>query len=112
MNSPEACRTRLLKYMLPVIIISIAFNIPKFMEAEICWKLTANATEVEKLLLDYSTQISEDKNYKLTASTNNDLSARHNMADESGTHFPVCKGGINDVDILLTYDEIWKPRVS
>lgn len=34
-NSPEACRKRLLKYVVPVIILSFSFNIPKFMEARV-----------------------------------------------------------------------------
>ena len=33
MNSPEACRKRLMKYLLPVLFMSIIFNIPKFFEA-------------------------------------------------------------------------------
>merc|ERR1719295_1524164 len=37
MNSPEACKKRLLKYLIPVMIFSFAFNIPKFLEAEIDW---------------------------------------------------------------------------
>ena len=37
MNSPEACRRRLLRYVVPVILLSVVFNIPKFMEAEIHW---------------------------------------------------------------------------
>ena len=47
MNSPEACRRRLLKYLIPVVIFSVVFNIPKFLEAEIYWKITVdeNATE-------------------------------------------------------------------
>ncbi len=35
MNSPEAVRRRLLKYVIPVLILSILFNVPKFMEATI-----------------------------------------------------------------------------
>jgi hypothetical protein len=35
MNSPEACRKRLLKYLIPVLILAILFNLPKFMEARI-----------------------------------------------------------------------------
>ena len=103
MNSPQGIRKRLLKYLLPVIIISIAFNIPKFMEAEICWRNMLNNNETSKLVLEYSTI----NNW--TASVNDDLSARHNLPNS--TIFPVCHVG-DDVDILLTYDEIWKPRVS
>jgi len=35
MNSPEACRRRLLKYVVPVLVLSIVFNVPKFLDAEI-----------------------------------------------------------------------------
>ncbi len=35
MNSPEAVRARLAKYLIPVMIIAIVFNVPKFLEAEI-----------------------------------------------------------------------------
>lgn len=34
-NSPEACRRRLLKYVGPVVIVSILINIPKFLESEV-----------------------------------------------------------------------------
>lgn len=37
MNSPEACRKRLLKYVIPVFIFSIIFNITKFMEARLVY---------------------------------------------------------------------------
>ncbi len=54
MNSPEACRRRLLKYVIPVLILSILFNVPKFMEATIEMvppeqevMLTEAATEAE-----------------------------------------------------------------
>lgn len=36
-NSPEACRSRLLKYLIPVLIISIGFNVPKFLEAKVAY---------------------------------------------------------------------------
>ena len=35
MNSPEACRKRLLKYLIPVVVFSLVFNIPKFLEARL-----------------------------------------------------------------------------
>jgi hypothetical protein len=35
MNSPEACRRRFLKYVIPVFILAILFNLPKFLEATI-----------------------------------------------------------------------------
>ena len=38
MNSPRAIRSRLLKYLIPVVIFAISFNVPKFMEAEIKYK--------------------------------------------------------------------------
>ena len=37
MNSPEACRRRLFKYLIPVVVFSLVFNIPKFLEARIVW---------------------------------------------------------------------------
>ena len=35
MTSPGALRKRLLKYVIPVIAFSVAFNVPKFFEAKI-----------------------------------------------------------------------------
>ena len=35
LNSPGALRRRLLKYVIPVIAFSVAFNVPKFFEAKI-----------------------------------------------------------------------------
>merc|ERR1712223_2291972 len=34
-NSPEACKRRLLKYVIPVIFISTLLNIPKFLESKV-----------------------------------------------------------------------------
>ena len=34
-NSPQAVKSRLLKYLIPVVVISFAFNVPKFLEATI-----------------------------------------------------------------------------
>lgn len=34
-NSPEACKRRLLKYVVPVVLISTFINIPKFFESEV-----------------------------------------------------------------------------
>merc|ERR1712223_1285310 len=34
-NSPEACKRRLLKYVIPVILLSTLLNIPKFLESEV-----------------------------------------------------------------------------
>ena len=42
-NSPSALRNRLLKYLIPVIIISCVFNLPKFFEAQAKWKKQENA---------------------------------------------------------------------
>jgi hypothetical protein len=49
-NSPEACRKRLFKYVIPVIIISIIINIPKFLESYIetyykVWDAENNTTK-------------------------------------------------------------------
>jgi len=38
MNSREAIRNRLIKYLVPVILLSLTFNIPKFMEAKIVYR--------------------------------------------------------------------------
>ena len=35
MNSTDACKRRLMKYLFPVIVFSLIFNIPKFLEAKI-----------------------------------------------------------------------------
>ena len=43
-NSPEAVRGRLLKYLIPVIISSVAFNVPKFMEARVEYYADINGT--------------------------------------------------------------------
>ena len=39
MNSREAIRNRLIKYLIPVILLSVTFNIPKFMEAQLVYRL-------------------------------------------------------------------------
>ena len=49
MNNPKAIRDRLLKYLIPVIIFAIGFNVPKFMEATIVYKpvnQTVNVTTI------------------------------------------------------------------
>ena len=38
MNSREAIRNRLIKYLVPVILLSLTFNIPKFMEAKLVYR--------------------------------------------------------------------------
>ena len=43
LNNFRACLTRVLKYVIPVFILSVAFNTPKFMEAEI--KVDTNRTD-------------------------------------------------------------------
>lgn len=81
MNSPEACRRRLLKYVVPVFIFSILFNVPKFMEAELQWlppptptpmpttsTIAENDTEFFNITLDYlknSGLFSDDNNTML-----------------------------------------------
>ena len=40
MNDANAIRGRLLKYLLPVVIASIAFNIPKFLESRVSYDIT------------------------------------------------------------------------
>ena len=49
MNSPEACRRRLMKYLFPVIVFSLIFNIPKFLEAKIVW--SPSSTNVSETVL-------------------------------------------------------------
>ena len=51
-NSPEAVQMRLLKYLVPVVISSVAFNVPKFMEAEIEYEGTINGTEFNSTIHD------------------------------------------------------------
>ena len=38
MNSPEACRKRVAKYVVPVFAAALVFNIPKFLEAYVHWE--------------------------------------------------------------------------
>ena len=42
-NSPEAMRCRLLKYFIPVLVMSLVFNVPKFLECYVTWE-TTNST--------------------------------------------------------------------
>ena len=47
-NSPSALRNRLLKYLIPVIIISCVFNLPKFFEAQAKWEpVNVNSTAIQ-----------------------------------------------------------------
>ena len=34
-NSPDACKKRLVKYVIPVVLISILINVPKFLESQV-----------------------------------------------------------------------------
>ena len=34
-NSPDACKKRLVKYVIPVVLISILINVPKFLESKV-----------------------------------------------------------------------------
>ncbi len=34
-NSPEACKRRLFKYVVPVIVLAVVINIPRFLESEV-----------------------------------------------------------------------------
>ena len=34
-NSPDACKKRLVKYVVPVVLISILINVPKFLESQV-----------------------------------------------------------------------------
>ena len=45
MNDENAIRRRLLKYLLPVVIASIVFNIPKFLESRVSY-MPYNVTEM------------------------------------------------------------------
>ena len=53
-NSPEACRKRLFKYVIPVIIISTIINIPKFLESyvETYYKVWDAETNTTKTIVD------------------------------------------------------------
>ena len=44
-NTPEAMRCRLLKYFIPVLVMSLVFNVPKFLECFISWEQT-NSTMI------------------------------------------------------------------
>ena len=82
-NSPEAIRLRLVKYLLPVIVFSIFFNITKFMEAEACWGINyhLNSTYLIKFssnaLSESSGEKPEDTNFEGLSSWND-------------TYFPAC----------------------
>ena len=46
MTNPPAIRSRLLKYLIPVIIFAVGFNVPKFMEATILYKAVNRTVNV------------------------------------------------------------------
>ena len=46
MTNPQAIRSRLLKYLIPVIIFAVGFNVPKFMEATILYKAVNRTVNV------------------------------------------------------------------
>ena len=80
MNSPEAVRLRLVKYLLPVIIFSTCFNITKFMEAEACWGInySLNSTYLIKVTS--------------TIGASSDLHNRSSIEETTwnDTYFPAC----------------------
>jgi hypothetical protein len=59
-NSPEACRKRLFKYVIPVIIISIIINIPKFLESYIgtYYKVFDPETNTTKTIFQENDEVS------------------------------------------------------
>ena len=48
-NSPSALRYRLLKYLIPVIAISLLFNAPKFFEAQVEYESTPISVVLQNL---------------------------------------------------------------
>ena len=49
MNSPEACRRRVLKYVIPVSALAILFNLPKFFEATVKY-MPIHSNETHRLI--------------------------------------------------------------
>ena len=45
-STPQAMRRRLLKYFIPVLVMSLAFNIPKWFECYVDWEAVSNTTIV------------------------------------------------------------------
>ena len=122
MNSPEAVRRRLVKYLLPVVIFSIAFNIPKFMEARVCWRLNpklVKSANLTKQLLEYiSTQKQEGLHLSATGTAVN-VVGDSDMKNASETFFPACPSSFDKetTNSLMRYDElmdidIWHASVS
>ena len=122
MTSPNAVIKRLVQYLLPVIIFSIAFNITKFMEAEICWELDVNSTYAIKLL-EHSPKEPRWKVTDVQNAVSNNISETYNdttnNTEEEATYFSACPSKLSshDVNRLLHFDkikeiELWYPRVS
>ena len=117
MNSPEACRRRLIKYLLPVIIFSISFNITKFMEAKICWELneSLNTSYVIEFVNEEDSKGIDNTVVPRTASLTSDDSENINTnVNNTHTYFSACDSDIPN-NILLR-DKImdiplWYPRV-
>ena len=47
-STPQAMRRRLLKYFIPVLVMSLAFNIPKWFECYVDWEVVSNTTVVHQ----------------------------------------------------------------
>ena len=47
-STPQAMRRRLLKYFIPVLVMSLAFNIPKWFECYVDWEVVSNTTIVHQ----------------------------------------------------------------
>lgn len=47
-STPQAMRRRLLKYFIPVLVMSLAFNIPKWFECYVDWEAVSNTTTVHQ----------------------------------------------------------------
>jgi len=63
MNDSKASLRRLLKYLIPVVIFSVAFNIPKFFESE--YKYDRNSTDPEAELYLEVTDFRKNPNYAI-----------------------------------------------
>ena len=97
MNSPEAVRLRLVKYLLPVIIFSICFNITKFMEAEACWGInySLNSTYLIKFV---STVGNLDTNF-----SQNNKTGQENTSSWNNSFFAACDS-VHNKHPPLTHD--------
>ena len=128
-TSPEAIRLRLLRYLLPVIVFSIAFNIPKFMEAQTCWALKLNSTYATHLI-QYDQDIQLDleldvRNETFSFTKGTSFESYGSYVGSRDTTFPVCKhvferwntSNFHALYLLLHRDsimdiELWRPMVS